>query len=268
MGRLLRQKSGHWLRWTWVRRHFESPGPTRFAAEQSRPGSGGLHARPPNNTDRVSRRALRQRRPESTYSALSHCRRNRPNGGAERRRADGPGFPDESDRLTLHRHRGTLARQHRRRLGGPRHDRDRIRHREFRWVDDRDSATQAVYMDAVRDLEYMGHIVADEHDGKAAALEVRHEFENLAGFLDAEGRRRFVHDHDPTAESRRSRDGDALALATRQGLDRLIDVLDCHQAQGGQVVTGFALHEGSVQPPEQRAENPGFPPLPSEKKVV
>ena len=99
-------------------------------------------------------------------------------------------------------------------------------------MDYRDPAAQSVNVDAIRNLKNMGHVVADEHDRQSAPLKIRHEFENFSRFLHTERSRRFIHNHDPAAECRRSRHGDALALTARQCLDRLIDVLNRHQAKG------------------------------------
>jgi hypothetical protein len=73
------------------------------------------------------------------------------------------------------------ASRRRLRLHGASHDRDRVRHRGFGGVDDRDAAAEAVDMDAVGDLEDVGHVVADQDDRQAAVLEVEDQLERLAG---------------------------------------------------------------------------------------
>ena len=118
-----------------------------------------------------------------------------------------------------------------RRRHGAGHDRDRVRHRVVLRVDHGDAPAEPVDVDAVGDLEHMRHVVADQDDRQAAPLHVEHQLEHLARFLDAERRRRLVHDDDAAAEGRGPRHRHALALAAGQRLDRLVDVLDGQQAE-------------------------------------
>ena len=57
--------------------------------------------------------------------------------------------------------------------------------------------------------------------------------------LDAQRGGRLVHDDDAAAEGGGAGNGDALALAAGQRLDRLVDVLDRHEAEGGQLRAGL-----------------------------
>ena len=100
----------------------------------------------------------------------------------------------------------------------------------------------AVDMDAVRDLEHMGHVVGDQDDRRAALLHVNNEFEHTAQFLDAERRRRFVHDNDALGEGGGPSNRDPLPLASRQSLDRLIDVLNRHQPEFVELLARELLH--------------------------
>ncbi len=131
-------------------------------------------------------------------------------------------------------------------------------------------ASQPVDVDAVGDLEDVRHVVADQDDRQAAALDVEDQLEHLARFLDAERRRRLVHDDDAAAEGRRARHRDALALAAGQRLHRLADVLDGEQAERVQVARApprcmpAAVEQcGSTLPSE-----PGLAPLAAEEQVV
>ena len=69
--------------------------------------------------------------------------------------------------------------------------------------------------------------------GRPRFFDVEDELQHPPRLLDAERRRRLVHDDDAAAEGRGARDRDALALAARERLHRLVDVLDREQAQLG-----------------------------------
>ena len=104
--------------------------------------------------------------------------------------------------------------------------------------------------------------------GRPRALHVQDQLEHLARFLHAQRRGRLVHDHDVAAERGRARHRDALALAARERLDRLADVLDGEQAERVQLVARLALHPGAVEHAEPAAEEARLPPLAAEKHVV
>ena len=89
--------------------------------------------------------------------------------------------------------------------------------------------------------------------GKPALLDVEDEFEHAARFFHAERRRRLVHDDDAAREGGRARHGDALALAARQRLDRLVDVLDRHQPDLVQLFARELLHRGAIEGAEELA---------------
>ena len=74
--------------------------------------------------------------------------------------------------------------------------------------------------DTVADIEDVVHPVGDQDDADAVILEALDKVENLADFLDRQRRRRLVHDHDPGIEGGGAGDGDRLALAAREFLDR------------------------------------------------
>ena len=55
-------------------------------------------------------------------------------------------------------------------LGGPGHDRHRVRHRMLRRIDDGYAPAEPVDVDAIGDFEDVGHVVADQHDRQAAGV--------------------------------------------------------------------------------------------------
>ena len=76
-----------------------------------------------------------------------------------------------------------------------------------------------------------GMLWRDEDDRQARALTSSIRSSTRAALLDAERRRRLVHDDDARAEGRGARHRHALPLAARQRLHRLVDVLDGQQAE-------------------------------------
>lgn len=115
-----------------------------------------------------------------------------------------------------------------RNLQRTRHDRHDVVHRVRLRCHDGCSLAQSSDMDAVCDLEDLGHVVRDEDDGEPAIAKVLDHLEDARRFIDAQGRRWLVEDDHLGAESRGSSDGDCLALTAGERLHRLRDVL-----QGG-----------------------------------
>ena len=68
-----------------------------------------------------------------------------------------------------------------------------------------------------------------------------------------EGRRRLVHDQDPGVEVDRPGDGHRLALATRQRLDRGLEVPE-PRVEAAHDLAGRGLHRGVVERPEARGQ--------------
>ena len=112
-------------------------------------------------------------------------------------------------------------------------------------------------MDAVGHLEDMRHVVADQDDRHALVAHVEDQLQHLARFLHAERRRRLVHDDDAAAEGGRPRHRDALALAAGQRFDRLVDVLDRHQAEIGERCAGLLLHPLAIELAKTVPRKPG-----------
>src|SRR5579871_1711387 len=68
--------------------------------------------------------------------------------------------------------------------------------RRFLLAADADDLPVAEHQDAVGDREDVTHVVADDDDCRAVRLQLQDEVEDLARLLDAERRRRLVHDDD------------------------------------------------------------------------
>ena len=109
-------------------------------------------------------------------------------------------------------------------------------------------------MDAIGDLEHVGHVVADQDHRQAAVAEVPDQLQDLAGLPDAESRRRLVEDDDLAAERRGPGDGDGLALAAGQRLDRLRDLLERPDPQLLEMTSRLGAHLAVVEHPEEPAE--------------
>ena len=78
----------------------------------------------------------------------------------------------------------------------------------------------------VPDEERVMRVVGDEHDPDAGLARLVDVLQDDPGLLDAERRGRLIEDQDLRPEVDRAGDGDALALATRQRPERLVDVLE------------------------------------------
>src|SRR6516225_9361847 len=148
------------------------------------------------------------------------------------------------------------------------HHRDRIGHRLLLGIDDAKAAPEPVDVDAISDLEHMRHVVRDENDRKPALLHVEDQLEHAPRLLDAQRRRRLVHDDHAPREGGRSRNRDALALTARQRLDRLVDVLDRHQSELVELIARKLLHGGAVETAKQAPDWPGRANLAPEEHVV
>ncbi|MNL16005.1 hypothetical protein D3C87_1370260 [compost metagenome] len=123
-------------------------------------------------------------------------------------------------------------------------------------------------MDAVGHLEHMRHVVADQDDRNAACPHVLDEVEHASGFLDAQRRRGLIENDDLGAEGCRPGHRDALALAAGQRFHRLVDVLNGHQAQFGELFAGDALHGRAVELAQHRAHEPGLADFAAHEHVV
>src|SRR5271165_390954 len=123
-------------------------------------------------------------------------------------------------------------------------------------------------VDAVGDFEHVRHVVRDQDDRQSTLLDVEDQFEHATRLLHAERRRRLVHDDEPLGESRGARDRDALALAARQCLDRLMDVLNRHQPEFVELLAGELRHLRPVGRAEPRSEDAGGRDLAAKEHVV
>ena len=80
--------------------------------------------------------------------------------------------------------------------------------------DDAGALAEPLDVDAVGDLEDVGHVVADQNDGKAAATKLTNDFENLTAFADSERCCRLVEYDQLAAERDGPGDRHRLPLAT------------------------------------------------------
>ena len=80
--------------------------------------------------------------------------------------------------------------------------------------------------DAVRQVEDVVDVVADEEDADALALQLKDEVADLRRLRRAEGRRRLVHDEDLGVEVDGAGDGHRLTLAAGERLHRRLEVLE------------------------------------------
>src|SRR6185437_12665115 len=161
---------------------------------------------------------------------------------------------------------GRLGFNRRRHRAG--HHRDRIGHRHLLRVDNRQAPAQAVDVNPVGDLEHMRHIMRNEDDRQTAPLHIEDQLEHAPRLLDAERRRRLVHDDDALGEGRRARHRHALALAAGQRLDRLVDVLNRHQAEIVELLASELRHPRPVGGPEPLPHDTRRPRLAAEEHVV
>src|SRR5579863_2850336 len=114
----------------------------------------------------------------------------------------------------------------------------------------------------------MRHIVRNENDRQPAPLHVKDQLQDAPRFLHAERRRRLVHDDDAFGECCGARHRDALALAARESLDRLIDVLNGHQPKLVELVARELLHRGAVERAKDAAYGPGRAHLAPQEHIV
>src|SRR6266480_1433050 len=129
--------------------------------------------------------------------------------------------------------------------------------------DDARAPAQALDVDAVRDLEHVRHVVADQDDRQAPAAQPLDQGEHLAGLADAQRGGRLVQDDDLGTERGRARDRDGLALPAGQSLHLLGDVLDRADPQVLELLPGLGPHAAGVELAEDRAQRALVPDLPA-----
>src|ERR1700722_16767460 len=135
-------------------------------------------------------------------------------------------------------------------------------------IDDSETTSEAMDVDAVGDLEDMRHVMADQDDRQAAPPYIEDELEHAAGLLDAERGRRLVHDHDAAAKGGGPCHSHTLPLTTREGLDRLAYVLDRRNAQLQQRLARFFLHARAIEHAEELSPQSGLAQLAAEEEIV
>src|SRR3954466_1668707 len=145
------------------------------------------------------------------------------------------------------------------------HRPDDVLHRHLAAPEPRDALAEAQHLDAVGDLEDLGHVVADEHDREAALAHAEDEVEDVARLHDAERGGRLVHEDDLARPRYRAADRDALALAAGHRRDRRGRVLQA-DAEALERLVGAAVHRGVVEEAEL-AEQPAARDLAAEEEV-
>src|SRR6266851_4161647 len=148
------------------------------------------------------------------------------------------------------------------------HDRHCLLHRMALRGDDARAATEALDVDAVRHIEDLRHVVADQDDGQASAAEALDQGKHLAGLADAERGGWLVEDDHLRAEGGRACHRDRLALPAGQGFHLLGDVLDRADAQVMELLLGRCPHAPGVELAEDRPERALVPYLPAEVEVA
>ena len=90
--------------------------------------------------------------------------------------------------------------------------------RDVGLVDDADDPAVVHDRDAVREVEDVVDVVADEEDADALALQLADEVTHLRGLGRPKGGGGLVHDEDARVEVDRPGDGHGLALPAGEGL--------------------------------------------------
>src|SRR5439155_21310960 len=100
-------------------------------------------------------------------------------------------------------------------------------------------------------------------DADAAGAHLRNELENHRGLVDAQCRRRLIEDQYPGAEENGAGDRHALALAARQGADRLLGIAQ-PDAHAGERLDRRLVDLGEIE----GADDPSPLKLTAEKEVA
>ena len=122
-------------------------------------------------------------------------------------------------------------------------------------------------VNAIRDLEYLRHVVADEDDREAPVAHLADQVEHHVRLLDAQRRGRLVHDHHVPREGRAARHRDTLALAAGKRLDRLTHGID-PDLEILHMGVGFSPHASLVQHAKQRPRDAWPADFASEEDVL
>src|SRR3954469_5039537 len=142
---------------------------------------------------------------------------------------------------------------------------DDVLHRHLAAPEPRDALAEAQHLDAVGDLQDLGHVVADEHDGEAALAHAQDEVEDVARLDDAERGGRLVHEDDLARPRHGPAHRDAPARAAGHRRDRRGRVLQ-PDAEALERLVGAAVHRGVVEE-AQLAEQPAARDLAAEEEV-
>src|SRR3989344_701328 len=147
-----------------------------------------------------------------------------------------------------------------------RHHSHGVAHADLLGVDHGGALAQAGDVDAVGNLEHMGHVVADEDDGQALVAHAADQLQHHVALLHAEGGSGLVHDDHMARKRCRARHSHALALAARERLDRLRHGADA-DLQLGHAGHAFFEHLFLVEHAQRAAQQSGAAQLAAEEQV-
>jgi sugar/nucleoside kinase (ribokinase family) len=82
----------------------------------------------------------------------------------------------------------------------------------------------------IRHFKHVWHVVADQHHRQAFITYIFDQIQYASGLFNPKRSGGFIHDDHVFCKRRRTGHRDPLALTTREGFNRLVDVLDGQQA--------------------------------------
>src|SRR3954465_2373150 len=145
------------------------------------------------------------------------------------------------------------------------HRADDVLHGRLAAVEARDALAEAQHLDAVGDLEDLGHVVADETDGEAARADAPEQVEHVARLDDAERGGRLVHEDDLARPRHRPADRAALGRPAGHRRARPARVLKA-DAEALERLVRTPVHLAVVEEPEP-PEQPAAQHLAAEEQV-
>ena len=130
----------------------------------------------------------------------------------------------------------------------------------------RDASPKTKNLDAVRDGEHLGHVVADENDGDALVANLLDQVEHASSLDDAQRCGGLVHEDDAVRPHRGARDRDRLTLPAGQGGYRSARRAK-PDAQALELLARLPAHRRAVDEAEL-AEQARQDDLPAEKQIL
>ena len=101
---------------------------------------------------------------------------------------------------------------------------------------------------AVRQIEDVVNVVADQKNAKSVGFELTDEIGDLRGLLRTERRSRLVHDQNLRIEQDGARDRHRLALAAGQRFKRIFEAVEV-RVEAGHDLAGLGFHRNVVERP-------------------